>query len=157
MVPFKYCFMQCPEIPNFYLVNLEAHPFFEEFVGPVGPQGCVLSKSWIKPNVHRILFKGVSSKNYPNYDVWFSPLPGPWGTRGALGVPQIKKWHKSKSDRQNSKILVAPLASPAFWPRFLGPWAKNQYSSPNILFASLYWFQKGVTQPPPLPQKAGRR
>ena len=48
----------------------------------------------------------------------------------------------------NSKILVAPPASPAFQPCFLGPWAKNQKSAPNILFALLSRFRKDMTQPP---------
>ena len=47
----------------------------------------------------------------------------------------------------NSKIWFGPLASPAFWPCFLRPWAENQNSAPNIFFALLSQFQKGVRQP----------
>ena len=36
---------------------------------------------------------GPFYEKYPNFDFWFSPLPGPQGTRGALGVRQIKKLH----------------------------------------------------------------
>ena len=43
---------------------------------------------------------------------------------------------------------LPPLASPAFQHRFLRPWAENQNSAPNIFFASLSQFQKGVTWPP---------
>jgi len=58
-----------------------------------------------------------------------------------MGGPFYKKcW--------NSKILVAPPASPTFRPRFLGLWAKNQNSAPNIFFALLSQFRKGATQPP---------
>ena len=44
--------------------------------------------------------------------------------------------------------MVGPQASPAFRPHFLGPWAKNQNYAPNIFFASLSRFRKGVTWPP---------
>ena len=74
------------------------------------------------------------------------PPTGPWGTCGALELRWIKKLHQTESDQcpilagvpfikkcQNSQILVGPQASPAFWPRFLGPWAEFQNSAPNIL------------------------
>ena len=80
----------------------------------------------------------------------------PW----ALVVHQMKKLLKEKVTILVSLILVmvplmkngeipkkfvAPLASPAFWPSFLGPWAENQNSAPNKYFASLSPFRKGMT------------
>ena len=38
---------------------------------------------------------GPFYKKYPNFDYWFLPLPGPQGTRGAHGVRQIKRLHKT--------------------------------------------------------------
>ena len=45
MVTLKPYFMHDPQIPNFYLANLKMHPFFKDVDGPVGPRGCVQSKS----------------------------------------------------------------------------------------------------------------
>ena len=110
-----------------------------------------------------ILWGVPSIKNNQILTFDFHPsrdLPGPRGTRGALGVRRIKKLHKTESDRRPilagvpfiknveiPKFLSAP-AGPAFRPRFLRPWAKNQNSAPNVLFASLSRFRKGVTRPP---------
>ena len=52
---------------------------------------------------------GPFYEKYPNFYFWFSPLPGPQGTRGALGVRQIKKLQKTKSDRHPI------LAGAPFW------------------------------------------
>ena len=46
---------------------------------------------------------GPFFKKQPNFDFWFSPLPGPpgpRGTRGALGVRRIKKLHKTENDQR---------------------------------------------------------
>ena len=43
--------MYDPQIPNFYLANLDLAPFLDNFDGPVGPQDCVLSKSCIRPKL----------------------------------------------------------------------------------------------------------
>ena len=40
MVNFKFYFMQFPQIPYFYLANLETLPFFDDFLKPVGAWGC---------------------------------------------------------------------------------------------------------------------
>ena len=40
--------------------------------------------------------------------------------------------------------MVGPLASPAFRPHFLGPWAENQIS----FFQTALLFPKGITQSP---------
>ena len=40
--------------------------------------------------------------------------------------------------------MVGPLASPAFRPHFLGPWAENQIS----FFQIALLFPKGITQSP---------
>ena len=115
-----------------------------------------------------ILWGVPSIKNNPILTFDFHPsrdLPGPRGTRGGLGVRRIKKLHKTENDQRSilagvpfiknveiPKFLSAPRpappSSPAFRPRFLRPWAKNQNSAPNVLFASLSKFRKGVTQPP---------
>ena len=72
------------------------HPFFKDVDGPVGPRGCVQSKSWIKQNVLRIWFcGGPFYKNTPILTYDFHP-PGHWGTPGALWVRRIKKLHKTR-------------------------------------------------------------
>ena len=45
MITYNFCFMHDPQIPNFYLANLESAPFLDDFDRPVGPKGCVESKS----------------------------------------------------------------------------------------------------------------
>ena len=52
---------------------------------------------------------------------------------------------------RNSIILVAPKASPVFWPHFLGPWAENQ-NSPPYLFLSHPPDSKKVWHDPPAPK-----
>ena len=71
------------------------------------------------------------------FDIWNTPI-----LTFDFHPSRARKLHKTKSDRRliikkfwNSKILVALPASPALRPHFLGPWAKNQNSAPNILFA----------------------
>ena len=148
MVPFKSCFMQDPEIHNFYLGNLETHPFFEDLDGPVGLQGSIESKIWIKQIVLGIRFcRGVPSIQKTR--IWLKIFTN-------LRVRQIKKLHKTKSDRR--PILGESLLQkmwefqnfgrPPGQPRLLAPWAKTQNFAPNILFASLSRFRKGVTRPP---------
>ena len=51
MDTFNSRLMHDPQIPNFYLVDLESDPFFDNFHEPIGPQGSVKSKSCIRPNV----------------------------------------------------------------------------------------------------------
>ena len=34
MVTFKFCLINCPLIPNFYLANLETYPFLRILMGP---------------------------------------------------------------------------------------------------------------------------
>ena len=45
MVAFKSYLMHDPQIPNFFLANLELAPFLDHFDGPVGPHGCVITLS----------------------------------------------------------------------------------------------------------------
>ena len=35
---YNFCFMQDPQIPNFYLTNLESGPFLDDFDEPPCPQ-----------------------------------------------------------------------------------------------------------------------
>ena len=120
-------------------------PLFRGFWRSVWSWGCVLSKSLIKHNDFRILFKGgPCPKKYPNFDFWFSPLRGPGGTLGALRVRRIIKLNKTKSDRRPilggslfKKIVKfqnfgGPPASPAFRSHFLGPWAKIKILLPTF-------------------------
>ena len=75
--PHQVLFYALP--PNSQLLFSEPGnaPLFEDFDRPVGPRGCVVSKSWIKQNFLRIWFlRGHFYKKYPNFDLWFSPLPG---------------------------------------------------------------------------------
>ena len=54
--------MHYPEIPNFYFANLEAHPFSEDFDGPVESLGCI--------NFLVVDFVGGPFfKKYPNFDL----------------------------------------------------------------------------------------
>ena len=34
MITYNFCFMHEPQIPNFYLANLESDPFFDDFDEP---------------------------------------------------------------------------------------------------------------------------
>ena len=50
-------FMQYPQIPNFYIANLETQPFSGILMSqlldmPIGLYGCVVWKSCIKPKVN---------------------------------------------------------------------------------------------------------
>ena len=55
MVTFKFCLINCPLIPNFYLANLETYPFLRILMGPeaLGLRGI---KYWMKQNVLRYGF-----------------------------------------------------------------------------------------------------
>ena len=142
MVPFKSCFMHYPQIPNFYLANLEMHPFLRNLTGPLS-LGAALNQKVEKNNMFLefAFVWGPFYKNTPILNLIFTPL-GPRGTTGALRVCRIKKLHKTKSDRRlilggvpfNENVEIqkfwlppqpAPPASPAFQPCFLGQWAKN--------------------------------
>ena len=106
--PLQVLFYALP--PNSHLLFSKPGigPLFEDFDGPVEPRGCVESKSWIKKCFkNMILWGGPFYKEYLIFDFWFSPLPGPWGTRLALGVRRIKKLHKTRSDRR--PILGGPF------------------------------------------------
>ena len=37
----QFLFTHDPQIPNFYLGNMESGPLLDNFDGPIGPQGCV--------------------------------------------------------------------------------------------------------------------
>ena len=52
MVTFNSCFMQDPQIPNFYITNLKTQPFNGKLDWTVEPRGCMVLKSCIKPNVN---------------------------------------------------------------------------------------------------------
>ena len=81
------------------------------------------------------------------------------GTTGALRLRQIKKLYETKSHwrlflvgvplvrKINSKILVSPMTSPAFQPRFLRPWVKNQSSAPNIFLLILLFSKRYDSTP----------
>ena len=85
--------MQAPRILNFYLANLETDPVLE-----FGFSG------------------GLFYKNTIILTFNFHP-PGP-GTFGALGVHQIKKLHKTKSDKRLILVwvpFIKNLEIPKFW------------------------------------------
>ena len=159
MVPFKSCFTHYPQIPNFYLAKPEMHPFLG-FRLVCRASGLPHIKKFNKTKCSQNLILGgvPSIKNTPILTFDFHPLRTS-GYPRALWVHRIKKLHKTKSDwrpivegvpyMENIEIpkFWSPLAIPAFQPHFLGPWAKNQNSTPIKLFASLSRIQIGVTRP----------
>ena len=133
-----------PKLPTFTLRtwNWALLDFFDYFHKPEGSQGCIVSKSYITPNFN---------------DRWFPARFVPLGPSGCVGSKSCIKAEATGGRFQggsflqkcwNLKNFVAPTASPAFRPQFIRPWAKNQNSAPNILFASLSQFLKGATWPP---------
>ena len=101
MVPFKSCLMHDPQIPNFYLANLELGPLLDNFDGPVGPHGCVQSKSCIRQNVNHSWSPSIlvlcTTPKFPTFilPTWNrAPFWGFCQARRASGVRRIKKLNK---------------------------------------------------------------
>ena len=141
-------FSTTPIFPNFYLANLEIHPFLR-FCWALRALGLRL--------IINFFFLGGGPLKYPSCKFWFSLILG-WGVPlGPSRCVTSKSCKKAKATgawfqggRFYKKMLKfknfgCPLA---FWPHFLRPWAKNQYSAPNSLFTSLFQIRKGATLPP---------
>ena len=140
-VTFKSCFMQDPQIANFYLANMEA------------PQRCIETKSTRKQKVLRIwFFWGVPSKKYTH----FHP-PGqvgyPWGPWNA------SNWFFNETKGELRLILEGVTCMKNFEiPKFWSPpgqsrlpalfsWGveqKSKFCSQHI-YALFSHFQKGMT------------